>query len=120
MSSIRYEIFSGKFARAIDIEKLPWPDDAKVIYAFDENDQIIGRIALMNVLHVEGAWIKNDRRNGIVLGRLFEKVEELLKEDNRTSALSFIKEDAKEIIAQMPKANYIQLPYKVFLKPIEG
>jgi len=119
--SIEYKVVNGAAARKIDIQNLPWPNDATVIYAIDTNsNEIIGRLALMNVLHIEGAWIKEDRRNSIVLPRLFEEIESILKQDERTSALSFVNENDKKLIEQMPKRNYVKLPYNVFLKNLKG
>lgn len=116
--SIEYKIANGAIARNIDPQSLPWPDDSKVIYAF-ENDQIVGRLAIMFLPHIEGAWIREDKRNGILLTRLFEQVEQILKQDSRTTALSFIKEDEINIIDLAVKQKYKQLPYKVFLKDLE-
>ena|ERR1044071_5470184 len=117
MPSITYEIISGDRARLIDPEKLPFPSDARVLYIFEDN-QIIGRLALLNVLHIEGAWIREDKRNGLILSKLFDHIEVELKNEERTSALSFARENDEDVINYMKRIGYEQLPFKVFLKPL--
>lgn len=123
MSNTQYELFTGLEAKTIEIAKpidsvsTPWPDDSIILYAI-ENNEIIGRTAIIQLPHIEGTWIREDKRNGTVGIRLISKIENVLEEANRTSVFSFIHNSQPELASYMERLGYELLPLKVYTKPL--
>lgn len=127
MSKIQYEFFNGLEANFLEQHKLeesirvPWPPISHVLYAFNENKGIIGRMGLLQLPHIEGTWIREDHRNGLIGARMLLKMENLLIENERRAAFAFIKnENTEDITIQkyIERMGYVELPLKVYIKAL--
>lgn len=127
MSKLTYEFFDGNEANILEEHKLdqsirfPWPPNSHILYAIDENKDIVARMALIQLPHIEGTWIREDYRNGLIATRMIAKVENFLIEHQRTAAFAFIKnENTEDIQVQnyMQRLGYIELPIKVYVKAL--
>jgi|SRR6185295_145143 len=124
MSSIQYEFFTGEEANLLELHKLdesirvPWPPTSHILYAINENKDIIGRMGLLQLPHIEGTWIREDYRNGTIAVRMISKVENLLVENDRTAAFAFIQTKDEDIQNYMERLGYIELPLKVYVKAL--
>jgi len=63
------------------------PENTAVIAAFDGN-RLVGRLAVLNVPHIEGVWIDRQYRNGTMLSRLERKAVEILRECGASAVLA--------------------------------
>ncbi len=121
MSNIQYELFTGLEAQQIDPENIKWPHDSVILYALEENGEnreIVGRIGIIQLPHIEGTWIREDKRNSRVLSRLISKVENILEEAGRTAVFSFADKRDANVINYLERLGYTQLPLKVYMKPL--
>ena len=114
---IQYELFTGLEARLIDPQEIPWPADSVVAYAIEDNE-IIGRVGLLQFPHIEGTWIRDDKRNGFILMRLMNKVEEVLENENRASVFSFAESNNTEVQDYLKRLGYVEMPLKIFAKKL--
>lgn len=67
---------------------IPDPESSIVILAKDENE-IIGRTMLIRPWHVEGTWLKEGRRRGIVGSMMFKRMEVEAKSEGITKLMSY-------------------------------
>ena len=118
MPNIQYEFFTGFEARKIDPEKLPWPIDSFVSYAIEQNE-IIARLGAMPIMHLEGLWIREDRRNSLILPRLVAKVENKLISEGRSIAMAFAVDGRPEMADYLERLNYLEMPLKVYSKALD-
>ena len=118
MSNIYFKVFNGLDARNLDPESLAWPDESVVIYAFNENNEIIGRIGALPLLHIEGVWVREDNRNSFMFQNLVNKIEDLLKEENRKVAMAFALDSKPEMKNYLERLNYSEMPFTVYCKPL--
>lgn len=127
MSKLQYEFFTGNEANILEQHKLdesirfPWPENSHILYAIDEDKNIVGRMGLLQLPHIEGTWIDEKSRSGLIGARMLAKMENLLIEHNRTAAFAFVKdENAEDIKIQeyMERFGYIELPIKVYIKAL--
>lgn len=124
---MQYEIFNGIEANLLEEHKLeknnrvPWPPISHVLYAIDDDKNIVARMGLIQLPHIEGTWIREDHRNSLLATRMIAKIENLLIENNRTAAFAFIKNentDDVKIQKYMERLGYIELPLKVYIKAL--
>lgn len=118
MPNIYFKSFSGSEARSIDPEALAWPDDSVVIYAFNENNEIIGRIGAVAILHIEGVWVREDNRSSSIFQNLVNKIEELLKEENRKVAMAFALDSNPDMKNYLERLDYSEMPFTVYCKSL--
>jgi hypothetical protein len=67
---------------------MPACDKSIVIVAKNANE-IVGRLLLVSPAHVEGAWVREDFRNGFVLARMMEKLEEEAKREGLSKLMAY-------------------------------
>lgn len=51
------------------------PADYSIVMVAEDEGEIVGRIFLISPVHIEGPWIRNDKRCGLILTRLIEAAE---------------------------------------------
>jgi N-acetylglutamate synthase-like GNAT family acetyltransferase len=117
MSNTQYIFLPAEQSRLIDPENLPWPDESVVLFAFENND-IIGRIGAIPQLHIEGVWIREDKRNSSVLSNLVSKLEDELKAQNRSIAFVYVLDDNKEMADYVARLGYSEMPIKIYAKAL--
>ena len=72
---------------------LPDPENSRVIVAEDENGNIVGRMMLIAVAHLEGPWIAPSRRSGSLLYRMEKQMIAEAREAGLKALLAFTQED---------------------------
>ena len=77
-----------EYIRLKDIEEgfIPNPDGSVVVVAEDEDGEICGRIMLVPFLHLDGIWLREDKRKGRVMIKMEKALVELM-EDNDISGV---------------------------------
>jgi hypothetical protein len=111
-------------AKLIEDKKLPqeqrvaWPPDSTILYGLDENDEVMARMGLVILPHIEGTWIREDRRNGLTATRLISQMEKFLIETQRRGAFSFVEDSNDEVKSYMERLGYSELPLKVYFKSL--
>lgn len=55
------------------------PHNIALIVVEDDAGEIIGSLACLQVTHLEGVWVKPERRNGVVVRALLRQAYELAK-----------------------------------------
>ena len=124
MSKLQYEFFTGEEANLLEEYKLeksirfPWPENSHILYAIDEDKNIIGRMGLLQLPHIEGTWVDEKYRSGLIGARMLVKMENLLIEYERTAAFAFVKSDDIKVQEYMKRFGYVELPIKVYIKAL--
>src|SRR5512146_2164797 len=96
---------TGKAAREIDPEKIPWPDNSTVQYAFD-GDKIVARSAVVFLPHIEGTMVEESYRGGTIAPRLIRNIESALKASGASKVFSFILNSQPEVAGYMERVGY--------------
>lgn len=81
-----------------------------------ENDEIIGRIFLMAPTHIEGPWIRPDKRSGLLGAKLIAHAEERAKACGLTKLFAYAVDEV--IAGYLERLGYSQVPMTVWAKEI--
>lgn len=95
-----------------------WPADTVVLGAFDEEERLVGRTAIVTLPHIEGAWIAEPYRGQHILIRLIHSLESLLRLLGRTHAFSFAADNSPEISGYLERLGYVRQPLSVWVKDL--
>lgn len=115
MSEITYEFVDGLTARAIDPESVLWPPDSLVQYA-KENDEIVGRIGLIELPHLEGTFVAEHKRGSSLAFRLLKGMEDKVASLGRTHLFAFVEDSKPEQIDMLERTGYVRFPVTVLAK----
>jgi len=119
---MKFGIVTPEEAKLIEDAKIPqeqkvaWPPDSTIIYALDENNEVVARMGLVILPHIEGTWIREDKRNGLNAKRLMDQMENYLIETGRGGAFAFIESSNEELKGYMERLGFTELPLKVYFK----
>ncbi len=96
----------------------PQPDSAKAItiIAEDERGNIVGRILLVGVIHLEGIFVEPRWRGSTVMARLVEEAEREAKELGLTQVLAF--GASPEMEGYIQRLGYNLLPFTIWEKKL--
>ena len=96
----------------------PAPDPAKAItiIAEDERGNIVGRIMLVGVMHVEGIFVDPKWRGSTVMQRLVEEAEREARELGLTQVLAF--GASKEMEGYIERLGYNLMPFSIWEKKL--
>lgn len=103
----------GAIPGAEPLERLP--EDSVVIAAIVDG-QVIGRTAVLNMLHLEGTWVVPGHRSGLVGARLIQEAERQAKEIGAATMLAYTAEEKHG--QYMKRLGYEELPVKVWGKKV--
>jgi hypothetical protein len=117
-STTEIRLLSGDKAKEVDPDGIEWPDTAVVIYAF-EGDEVVGRIGVMDISHLEGMWLAEHKRSGTLGVRLMSAAEDLLRSIGRTHAMAFAHNSSPEVAGYLERLGYSELPVSTFTKEIQ-
>lgn len=92
------------------------PDNSIVIVVEDANGKVVGRMALLNLIHLEGTWIEEGKRNGLIL----HKLEEALLAKAKECGLKYIHTYAPTLMHEdlLQRAGWERLPFSVWAKEV--
>lgn len=93
----------------------PDPEHSIVVVA-KQDGQIIGRMFLLEMAHVEGTWVHDRFRNGTILAKLMAELEK----EARGAALKtiFAYSQTKKIGEYIERLGYVPTELKVFRKDL--
>lgn len=91
------------------------PDPAtSVILVVEEDGVIVGLTTLVQVVHAgHASWIAPEHRGGLVLGKLWAGVRQVLDGYRIDQAYSFA--DSPEVASYLSRLGFTLLPYATFL-----
>lgn len=80
----------NEYGKLADIAEgfVPSPSFSRAIVV-KEDGEIVGRAFLLYPVHIEGVWIREDRRNGLVLSQLVEATFNEARRLGLTKVLAF-------------------------------
>ena len=118
---MRIEILTGDEARAagydaqLDGKEIVWPSDSLVVYAHDDQG-VAGRTSLIELPHIEGTAVREDKRGGRLAAQLITTLEETAKQFGRSHVFAFALDDQPEVSDYLRRFGYERFPVEVFVK----
>ncbi len=93
------------------------PDPSSSIAVVAKYDgEIIGRLMLLPVAHVEGAWVHERFRNGTILERMTKEIEKQAREAGISTV--FVYSQTAEMDGYIERLGYDRSPLRVFRKEL--
>jgi N-acetylglutamate synthase-like GNAT family acetyltransferase len=93
------------------------PDPSKSIAVVaKQNGQIVGRMMLIAVAHVEAAWVHEDLRNGTILERMVKEIEKQAKQVGISTVFAY--SETTEMDGYIARLGYEKSPLRVFRKEL--
>lgn len=96
-----------------------WPEGSYVVGAFTEEDKLVGRIAVVELPHIEGTWVDPEYRNGLLPAKMVRAVENGMKAIGRSHVFAFAPNDIPEIADYLQRFGYEAFPVTVWVKKLE-
>ena len=81
-----------------------------------EDGVVIGRMMLIGVAHVEGAWISDRYRSGAVLERMTKEIEKQAREAGISTVFAY--SQTHEMDGYIERLGYERSPLRVFRKDL--
>ena len=94
----------------------PTPDQSIAVAAMEDSGNIVGWIFLVAPVHVEGIFISEAHRGGLLMHRLVERAEEEAKKLGLTKLLAYGQN--KEMDGYIARLGYEKLPWSIWQKDI--
>lgn len=98
-----------------------FPPDTAVWIAVDQSkdgvDAVVGRIAIMPVLCIEGTNVNEDYRGTSLAVRLVKTAEQAMKDTLHTHAVAF--SASAEVEDYLKRFGYVEMPIKLFSKELK-
>lgn len=82
----------------------------------DENDEIVGRVFLMAPVHVEGPWVRDDKRGSTLGARLMSRAELEARECGVTKLFAYAANG--QLADYLERLGYKKQPFTVWAKDI--
>lgn len=117
MDNVKTELCTGVEAREIDPEGVQWPPDSTVLYA-RENGEIVGRVGIIELPHIEGTWIAESKRGSSLAPRLIAQMEKVVARLGRSHIFAFAEDSKPEIADYMERFGYTKFPVTVWAKSL--
>lgn len=114
---MQIEILTGEEARLIDPEGVQWPPDSVVALA-REGDEVIGRQGMIELPHLEGCWVREDKRGTRLAAQLVATMEETLKTFGRSHVFAFVHDGDEHVAAYLERFGYARFPVTVYAKAL--
>lgn len=94
-------------------EPLELPKDAVVVGIFKDG-RLIARTAVVNMIHLEGTWIAQEERNGMLGARLVAQAEKEARGAGATTMIAYTAE--KQHGEYMKRLGYEKADLEVWMK----
>ena len=109
-------ILSGEeMAKIPQPDGIGWPAAMDALAAF-EDGELVGRVGIVSLAHLEGTWIAPPKRSGFLLFRLYQKVESVLKARGLTHVFAFTADPAHT--AYLERVGYVRQPFEILVKEL--
>jgi N-acetylglutamate synthase-like GNAT family acetyltransferase len=106
-----------EFDSLLSIEEGYVPDPTKSIAVVAKKDgQIVGRMMLIAVAHVEAAWVHEDLRNGTILERMVKEIEKQAEQAGISTVFAY--SETTEMDGYITRLGYEKSPLRVFRKEL--
>lgn len=105
----------GEFHRLASVEEGFVPPADSLALVVENGDQILGRLLLVSVAHMEGVWIKPELRGGTLMRRMTREMEREAAGRGLTKLLAFAKPDMETYIERL---GYRKMPLTVWEKEL--
>jgi N-acetylglutamate synthase-like GNAT family acetyltransferase len=92
------------------------PPDRCVVFVAKCHGEIVGRVFLMEPVHVEGPWVKEDHRGGIIGKRLMDAAAEKAKNAGVKKLFAYAADET--LAGYLKRLGYQQEPYTVWTKEL--
>lgn len=93
-----------------------WPDDTFAVVGF-EDGKVVCRAVILNLPCLEGFWIAPEKRNGMVMGELMARIEQLYRSLGKTHMM--VMSDRPEIRDYLKRLGFDDLPVQFHTKSLE-
>lgn len=101
----------------LSVEEGYRPDPEKSITVVAKYDgQIVGRMMLINLAHVEAAWVNDQFRSGSILERMTREIEKQAHEVGIKTV--FVYSETHEMDGYIERLGYSRSPLRVFRKDL--
>jgi GNAT superfamily N-acetyltransferase len=110
---------AAEIAQAEAIDGIDMPDGTLFIGAI-EDGEIVGRIMMLSLVHLEGTWVHERYRGGTLAARLVKKAEEGLRTLGVTHVIAYTPESNPKIGEYMQRFGYTRFPVTTWQKPLNG
>lgn len=94
-----------------------FPKEFQIIAAFDDKG-LAGRIMMCALPHMEGTWVREDKRGSRVALHLVRMMEQFISYIGNTHAWAFVQESDTEVADYMARIGYTKIPLTVWTKNI--
>lgn len=108
---------TGLQAREAGYDTILWPPDARVVYALDDQG-VAGRTAWIELGHIEGTEVREDKRGSSLAARLVAKIEQTVRDHGKSHIFAFIEDDKPEVAGYMERFGYTKFPVTVWAKKL--
>ena len=98
-----------------DVEFCPDAETSVAIVAQD-GDEIVARAFLVSPTHLEGSWIREDRRGGTLAKRMMDRVEQEAKAMGLKKLLVYAMSEQHEMYLQ--RLGFSNLPLTLWIKEL--
>ena len=106
-----------QFDSLMQVEEGYVPDPkASIVVVARFDGQIIGRMMLIGVKHVEGAWINDQFRSGVVLERMTQELEKHAREAGIKTVFAY--SETHEMDGYITRLGYERSPLRVYRKDL--
>ena len=105
-------------ALSVDGFTIPVPPETLVLGAV-EDGRVVGRIMLLQMLHLEGTWVAEDKRGSTLAPRLVKAAEELLVRCGSTHAIAYTPESNPQIGQYLERFGYSRFPVTTWQKSLK-
>ncbi len=95
------------------LESLPEPGTATIFVQEDELGDIVGYWMVLQVLHIEPAWVRPDHRGGLVVGRLWKAMRQFL--DTCSVSKAFCLTEIPAVQDYLRRLGIHELPARAYL-----
>ena len=103
---------------AKDPGNVPWPEDCLIVAAFDDQDVLVGRMALIAIAHIEGTWVAPEYRGTTLTLRMIQRMESEIRKLGRTHVFAYIPKEDTKLLEYAEKIGYQEFPCKVYVKEL--
>lgn len=90
------------------------PASAAVAAAINERGEVVGTLALVTIPHSQGAWVREDYRNGLVLSQLERMLESYAREHGISKRFAFGERSDTE--GYLQRLGYTKTDWTVWVK----
>lgn len=108
----------SEHALASAVDGVPLPPEFVVIGAFDEGGELVGRTCLIPIPHLEGTWVREDKRGTSLAIRLVRSAEATVAVNGRTFLWAFTEEGRDDLAGYMKRLGYVRMPLTAWARDL--